>query len=143
MRTAIAVRVVRSASGNERGRPGGRPTGERLMVESQLLLAGELHPEARRAKNRSNGLCHVILLVSACGGPGGAIGSGLYASRRPGVKPTARSGARSTYRCLRRRPAGVGLARSRSARRGGGTYRRRRISSLAAAIRGGNRTNTA
>ena len=50
---------------------------------------------------------------------------------------------RGRYRCLRRRPAGVGFERLLSVRRGGGTNFWRRISSLAAAIRGGKRTNAA
>ena len=49
----------------------------------------------------------------------------------------------ANQRCRRLRPAGVGLGRCGSERRGGGTYRRRRISSFAAAIRGGNFTKAA
>jgi hypothetical protein len=40
---------------NDGGRPGGRPIW-RAAVENQLLLADELHPGARRAKNRPCGL---------------------------------------------------------------------------------------
>ena len=39
----------------DEGRPGGRPIW-RAAVENQLLLADELHPETRRAKNRPCGL---------------------------------------------------------------------------------------
>ena len=39
----------------DEGRLGGRPI-RQAAVENQLLLADELHPEARRAKNRPCGL---------------------------------------------------------------------------------------
>ena len=48
MRVAFGLRY-------DEGRPGGRPIW-RAAVENQLLLADELRPETRRAKNRPCGL---------------------------------------------------------------------------------------
>jgi hypothetical protein len=54
MKGRIGVRVAFGLRYDE-GRPGGRPIW-RAAVEYQLLLADELHPETRRAKNRPCGL---------------------------------------------------------------------------------------
>lgn len=55
-----AVHVAHQ-SWNDKDRPGGRPIW-RSAVSNLLLAADELHPEARRAKNRPCGLAHVTLL---------------------------------------------------------------------------------
>ena len=52
-RGRVTWRASRNRPGNDEGRPGGRPIW--LAAEIQLLLAGQLHPEARRAKDRPCG----------------------------------------------------------------------------------------
>jgi hypothetical protein len=58
-----ASRGVRRAigPGMTRAAPEGGRSGERAGF--QLLLADELHPEARRAKDRPCGAWHLVLLV--------------------------------------------------------------------------------
>src|SRR3990170_2016326 len=56
--------------------PAGGPSAERLDI--QLLLAGELRPEARRAKNRPCGLWH-LSSSWLLGRAARAFGAGLYA----------------------------------------------------------------
>ena len=85
MRVAFGLRC-------DEGRPGGRPIW-RAAVENQLLLADELHPEARRAKNRPCGLGHLFLLMDVVGASVRAIGSGLYAGPAVRVNKKARTGS--------------------------------------------------
>ncbi len=82
-----ASRGVRRAigPGMTRAAPEGRPIWRAAV--SQLLLADELHPEARRAKDRPGGLAHLVLLVSHVAHVCAAIGAGLYAVADRRVKP--------------------------------------------------------
>ena len=96
-----------------------------------------VHGGRRRARRRLAGRRADIQRIGRACRPA----KGLSHARRVDVDQLTPSDV--PYRCRRRRPAGVGFERWASERFGGGTNRRRRISSFAAAIRGGKRMNVA
>lgn len=78
-----ASAASRIGPGMTRAAPAGGQSDERLRLK--LVLARELRPEARRAKDRPCGIEHVALLLLAARAMR-AIGAGLYACRNSGVK---------------------------------------------------------